>query len=131
MAVFNMHSAVLYTLKRNWDVTWFHLSQICILCGSAFLLVPRFKGFGYGLSELVALLSYAVIHIQVAALFRPSYSRAMPWIVVFTPPLFAPLVPASWIIPLWLPFVAIFLMEEPRGQVARYIGYLRKGITKA
>jgi len=129
-AVFSMHSSVLYVLKRNWSVTSFHLFHIFLFSLSAFLLVRRFDGLGYGLAEVVALLSYVLIHFQVAKLFHLSYSEAWPWVLAFTPPLFATFELGYWIVFLWLPLFFILLLPESRRQVARYFAYAMGG-TKA
>jgi PST family polysaccharide transporter len=122
--VFSMHSSALYVLRRNWSVTWFHLFHIFLLSAGAFLFVRGLNVLGYGLAEVIALLSYILIHFQVAKLFRLSYAQAIPWVLAFGPPLFATLVPNEWIIFLWLPFAAVLFFRGPRGEVAKYIRYL-------
>jgi O-antigen/teichoic acid export membrane protein len=57
-SIFNMHSSVLYVMKKNWQVTVFHLAHIGLFAGSAFLLLPQVGVSGYGLAEIVAFLGY-------------------------------------------------------------------------
>lgn len=61
-SLFNLHSSTLYVLKRNWDVTLFHMIHVLLFAGSAALLLPRFGLIGFGWAELIAIASYGVIH---------------------------------------------------------------------
>ena len=70
-AQFNMHSSVLYVLRRNAAVSWFHIVHIVLFAGAAWLLVGRFGLIGYGYAEMVALLSYPVIHYSVKRIVGP------------------------------------------------------------
>lgn len=79
-AMFNLHSSVLYMLGKNMQVTWFHVVHIILFAGSAALLVPRVGFVGYGWAEIVALLSYPVIHFFLArAVGSPSYTAPAIW----------------------------------------------------
>jgi len=79
-AVFNLHSSVLYLLQKNWEVTWFHCGHILLFAASAALLVPRVGFVGYGWAEMVALASYAIIHLFVTKeVGSPSYGMAAIW----------------------------------------------------
>lgn len=121
--VFNMHSSVLYVLKRNGDVALFHGVHLFLFSLSAFLLVPKFDILGYALAEMVALLSYFVIHLQILKFFHPSYSKAFPWMLSFIPPLFATLVQDYWVVLLWLPLLIVLLLPAPRKQAVQYLNY--------
>jgi O-antigen/teichoic acid export membrane protein len=79
-AMFNLHSSVLYMLEKNYQVTFFHTVHIILFAGSAVLLVPRIGFRGYGWAEVVALLSYPVIHAYLARqVGSPSYGPAGIW----------------------------------------------------
>ena len=80
-AMFNLHSSVLYVLQKNWEVTAFHVAHIILFAGASLLLVPRFSSIvGYGWGEVVALGSYAVIHIFVVRnISSPDYRLPMLW----------------------------------------------------
>ena len=80
-AMFNMHSSVLYVLQKNWEVTAFHVAHIILFAGASLLLVPRLSSIvGYGWGEVVALASYAVIHIFVVRnISSPDYRLPMLW----------------------------------------------------
>lgn len=79
-SIFNMHSSALYALRQNLQVVAFSATHVALLFGSAFLLVPRLGLLGYGLAELVALASYAVIHINFARVVgSPAYLLTGVW----------------------------------------------------
>ena len=80
-AMFNLHSSVLYVLRRNWEVTAFHLVHIALFAGTALLLVSRFLGVvGYGWAEVVALGSYVIIHAFVVQnIGSPDYRLPILW----------------------------------------------------
>lgn len=80
-AMFNLHSSVLYVLQKNWEVTAFHVAHIILFAGASLLLVPRLSNIvGYGWGEVVALASYAVIHIFVVRnISSPDYRLPMLW----------------------------------------------------
>jgi O-antigen/teichoic acid export membrane protein len=79
-AMFNLHSSVLYLRKENLQVTVFHIVHIVLFAGSAALLVPSLGFIGYGWAEIVALLSYPVLHSYFARqVDSPSYTVAAMW----------------------------------------------------
>lgn len=83
-AVFNMHSSALYVLRRNWEVTIFHVVHIALFAGGAFWLVPRVGLVGYGWAEVLALASYPVIHFfTVREVGSPDYRLAGLWMLAF------------------------------------------------
>lgn len=124
-AVFNMHSSVLYVLRQNRSMVLVNAVHVVLFVGGSLALVPRFGLVGYGLAEIVALGSYAVIHTRVARLFTFSYAQAIPWFVGFSIPLFAAYLPVPWRITLWAPLLLVALLPRPRRQVGEYLGYLR------
>lgn len=78
--IFNLHSSALYVLQRNLDVVVFHSVHIALFAGSAFVLVPRMGLAGYGLAEVVALASYAVVHAYfVRRIGSPAYGLVAVW----------------------------------------------------
>jgi len=73
-ALFNLHSSALYALKRNWEITLYHIIHITLYAVAAFLLIPRLGLVGYGWAELATITSYAVIHLYlVKDLNSPNY----------------------------------------------------------
>jgi PST family polysaccharide transporter len=79
-AQFNIHSSILYVLHRNWAVSWFHIVHIVLFAGAAWFAVDRFGIVGYGYAEMVALLSYPVIHRSVKKVVgSPDYGISALW----------------------------------------------------
>jgi PST family polysaccharide transporter len=67
-------------LRKNWDVSWFHIVHIVLFAGAAWICVWRWGIVGYGYGEMAALLSYAVIHRSVQkAVGSPDYGISMLW----------------------------------------------------
>lgn len=82
-SIFNLHSSVLYLLGKNLEVTWFHIAHVGLFAGSAFLLIPHLGIMGYGWAEIVALVSYIVIHIYTAKeIGSPNYTVALGWFTI-------------------------------------------------
>lgn len=126
-AVFNMHSSVLYVLKRNWDVTLFHIGHILIFATGALIFVSEFGLVGYGYAEALSILGYFIIHHRLGITLQPSYRLAALWLAVFVPPLFTLISAPVFALLLWLPFVLVFFLKEPRQQLFSYLSYLRRG----
>jgi O-antigen/teichoic acid export membrane protein len=79
-AQFNIHSSILYVLHRNWAVSWFHIVHIVLFAGGAWIAVDRWGIVGYGYAEMLALLSYPVIHRSVRdAVGSPLYGISALW----------------------------------------------------
>lgn len=79
-AQFNIHSSILYVLRRNWAVSWFHVVHIVLFAGAAWFAVERWGIVGYGYAEIVALLGYPVIHRFVRqAVGSPDYGLSALW----------------------------------------------------
>ncbi len=79
-AMFNLHSSVLYLLRKNMRVTYFHLVHVGVLATAALVLVPRFGYIGYGLAEIAALSSYFVVHVSIRhEIGSLNYATAMLW----------------------------------------------------
>ncbi len=88
-AMFNMHCSVLFVLKKNWEVTVFHITHILLFSGASFVLVPMLGIKGYGLAEICALVSYATIHLfLVRQVGCPDYKLSIVWWVAFSTSLF-------------------------------------------
>lgn len=119
-AVFNMHSSLLYVLRRNWEVSLFHLAHIILFAGGALLLIPRYGLSGYGLAEVIGILSYLVIHFLVGRIIRPSYLKVVPLLIAFIPPLFITILnlPAGFF--LLLPLVVVLSICGSGSKVIEY-----------
>lgn len=122
-AMFNLHSSVLYVLQKNWEVTAFHVAHIILFAGASLLLVPRLSSIvGYGWGEVVALGSYAVIHIFVVHnISSPDYRLPILWWSASAAALFV--YQLGW----WsaLGLVVIALLPSTHQQIGYYIKSLR------
>ncbi len=79
-AQFNIHSSILYVLRRNWAVSWFHVVHIALFAGAGWFAVEYCGIVGYGYAEMVALLSYPFIHRSVRqAVGSPDYGISALW----------------------------------------------------
>jgi O-antigen/teichoic acid export membrane protein len=124
-AIFNMPTSVLYVQGRNWNVAVANIVHIVLFAGGSLILVPRLGLLGYGLGEVIALASYAVIHAQVTKLFSFSYGRSLPWLLGFAPAFFAPFLTYPWFFMLWFFAVTVLLLPKQRRQIKEYMGYFR------
>ena len=121
-SLFAMHSSVLYVLKRNWEVTVFHLIYMVFFAGAAFILVPRLGLVGYGWAEVLALGNYGVIHIYVMRnIGSPDYRLAGLWCIAFGAALFV--YQLGWWVALGL--VVIALLPQTKQTILSYIKSLR------
>ncbi len=79
-AQFNIHVSVLFVLHRNWAVFLCHVVHILLFAGAAWVLVNRCGIAGYGYAEIVALLSYPVLHRSLRRVMgAPGYGIAALW----------------------------------------------------
>ncbi len=119
-AIFNMHASQLYLRRQSLDVGLFHLVHVLSFAGGAFLLIRGYGLIGYGLGEMVALASYALLHWRVLAFVRPRYGRVAPWLLACIPPLFVPFFDDSIRLLLWLPLLVLLLLPWSRRQIYGY-----------
>lgn len=77
---FQMESSALYVVKQIARVGLFNIVHIVLFAGSALVLVPRFGAIGYGWGEMIALLGYGVLHVQMArSIGVPEYGLVGLW----------------------------------------------------
>lgn len=124
--IFNMHSSVLYVLKRNWDVTFFHIGHVLLFVGGAIMFVPTLGGIGYGLAEVLALIAYIIIHNRILPFLTPSYKKVSLLLIGFVPALFFVLVPFPWGIPLLIPLGLLFFNRPFRQELVGLLSYFKK-----
>ena len=81
-SMFNLHASVLYLLRRNMQVTWFHATHVAVFISSCLILVPRHGIVGYGIASLIAILPYVLLHRAIAiSVGEPNYAAAAIWFV--------------------------------------------------
>lgn len=87
-AIFDLHASTLYAAGHNRDVAISNLSYVVILWLSCLLLLPIIGLWGYGISELVALPCFFLIHRYfVRFCGQPNYRPAYLLILAAAPPL--------------------------------------------
>lgn len=84
--VFNIHISALYAAAHNWDVSRFHFLYVGLFWLAISILLPQFGIWGYGMSEVLVLLSYISIHESLKRLCgSPDYRDEM-WLLLATVP---------------------------------------------
>lgn len=127
-SVFSMETSVLYVVGRGRSVVPVHALHLALFAGGAAFCVPRFGVVGFGYGELIALVAYALLDRAVRRQFDVSYAEALPWVVAFTPPLFALYLPPKAVPLLWLPLLLIALRNDQRSQLRSYFSYIRRPV---
>jgi O-antigen/teichoic acid export membrane protein len=122
-AVFTMQASVLYVVARGRSVIPVNALHIALFAGGAVICVRSFGFVGYGFAELIALAGYLLLDHQTRKVFPVSYADALPWVLAFTPPLFALYLPALLVPALWAPLVVIGLHPRQRRQIRGYLSY--------
>jgi len=123
-ALFNLHSATLYVLKRNWEVTLFHFAHIALFAGGAYFLVPQWGIIGYGAAEVLAILSYIVIHAYIVRyLEAPDYRLAGIWWVGMSLPLFWQQL-GAWT---FVSLPAVLLSPGTLSEIRRFLANFKRG----
>ena len=88
-AQFNMHASALYVLNRNLDVFLFNLANVSLFALASWLAVPKLGIVGYGLAEVLAFVSYLILHLSVSKrLGSPRYGLVAIWFSAVTLGLF-------------------------------------------
>lgn len=95
-AVFSLQCSALFAKGFNHDVNKFHIVNIIILLGASFLMVPYWGVWGYCVAELIALVSYFVLHLEVMRnLGKPTYGKVFIVLAAVTIALF---------VAIWIPY---------------------------
>ncbi|WP_040695214.1 oligosaccharide flippase family protein [Nodosilinea nodulosa] len=89
-ALFDLHASVLYTVGNNRQVAIGNFWYVGVLWLSCLLLLPVAGLWGYGLSEILALPAFWVMHKSFKYFFgSPSYKDAALLVLAAIPPLVA------------------------------------------
>jgi PST family polysaccharide transporter len=108
-----------------------HALHLALFAGGAAICVQRFGVVGFGYGELIALAAYVFLDRAVRQLFAVSYAETVPWMIAFTPPLFALYLPPAAVPLLWLPLLAVALRATQRDQLRSYLSYVRRRSSTA
>ncbi|WP_082487313.1 oligosaccharide flippase family protein [Methylobacterium sp. Leaf89] len=80
MAPFNMHTATLSVLNRNWPLAGYHVVHVALFAGVAAIAVPLYGLRGYGFGEVATLPAYAILHLILArTVGTPDYRLTALW----------------------------------------------------
>lgn len=80
IATFNMHSAALPLLNRNWLLVAFLTANTLVLACAAWFFAPIFGIVGYGYAEIAALPAYWLLHHFLSRLqIDPNYFPTAIW----------------------------------------------------
>jgi O-antigen/teichoic acid export membrane protein len=122
-ALFNLHSSVLYVLKKPWDVTVFHAAYVAVYAALALLLVPQFQYVGYGIAAACAIVTYWIIHLAlVRAIGSPNYRLALVWWAGFGVALFQATL--GWWVAIGL--LGVLLLPQTRQRILGYFYSVRR-----
>jgi PST family polysaccharide transporter len=99
-ATVSLHSSVLFTLGKLWQIAVTRIAHVVLFAGSALVLVPRLGLKGYGWADMVALPSYVLLLIWVwAYVGKPISAETLVWLACWILALFAwQLGPWAWAI---------------------------------
>ncbi|PSB15597.1 hypothetical protein C7B65_23995 [Phormidesmis priestleyi ULC007] len=80
--IFELHASTLYVTGHNGEVAQRNAWYVGILWAATLILLPSMGLWGYGLSEVIALPSFYLIHRSIAKMFgSPDYREAF-WITL-------------------------------------------------
>ncbi|MEM9117866.1 MAG: oligosaccharide flippase family protein [Cyanobacteria bacterium P01_F01_bin.56] len=105
-ALFDLHASVLYAADHNREVAKVNFGYVGLLWLTGLILLPSAGLWGYGVSELLALPSFWLIHHSFRKFCgAPQYQEAL-WLVAAAVP---PLLAGIWMTP--IPAFSIFLLS--------------------
>jgi len=117
-SLFNLHCSVMYVLQKNWEVTFFHLANVAVFLVASLVLLPRLGLVGYGWAELIAFVSYGIIHRYSARnVGNFDYSLPILWWAAFGAALFV------WQVGWWMAagLVVAILIPSTHHKVQSYV----------
>jgi PST family polysaccharide transporter len=120
--IFSLHASSLYVIRRNWDVALFHIVHMALFAGAAYCLISTVGLKGYGLAEIVALPSYAVLNANVRrAIGAISYRHVLPWYGLFVLSL------SLYSAGLWICAIPLLALAWPptRQRLRGYLAFLK------
>ncbi len=130
-SMFNLHASVLYLLRRNMQVTWFHAAHVAVFFTSCLILVPKFGIVGYGIASLIAVLPYALLHRAVAlSVGGPNYGAATMWFFAASLTVLGSSSSSHIRIFLVALLVVPLLLPRERAHLADYMRLLTGGLRK-
>ena len=128
-AFFGVHASILYVKNRSGLVMRAYGLYVSLFFLTAIFTIPNFGIWGYGISEILSLPAYLLLHSSVRNEVAFSYRRALPWLIAFIPLLFYPNIGWPFGIGLLLPAAIAISIPSVRSQVTEYASYIRPGLV--
>jgi len=124
---FSLHSALLWVLRRIWEVALFRLVHLVLLAVSALLLVPPLGLIGYGYAELLALPAWILLLIFFKVhVGKPVSAQATVWFTAWAVPVIGwPL--GLWV---WMSVVLPLTWSVTRGELLQAIAMVLKEMRR-
>ncbi len=116
-SMFSMHSSALYTIGKNKEVAIFHAVHIILFAGGSFVFVQFLDLIGYGFGEVLAFISYVLIHFFLTKnLGKIDYSIPFLWFISLSLPLFQ----ENFGNLIYLSILLIFVFPKSRKELVKY-----------
>ncbi|OXS61629.1 hypothetical protein B1A99_03155 [Cohnella sp. CIP 111063] len=107
IAIFSMPINMLYVRGANWEVSKFSFAYVGLFTLTALLALPVFGIYGYAAGEIVALLSYFLIHAEIRRSYTLQYRLPLICMATCIPVVFLPVLPLKWALLVLIPSAAI------------------------
>jgi PST family polysaccharide transporter len=120
-----MLATALYAFGRNGAITVSNGLRVAIQAGVCALTVDRFGIKAFGIGEIAGIAALVVLDWALRQELTYNYSRAIPWLLAFLPPLCAPALPAPWRPLTFASVVVVLAMPAPRRQLQGYLDLAR------
>lgn len=122
-ALFNLHSSVLYVLKKSTAVTLFHAAYVGVFGLVAFLLVPSMHQVGYGIAGVSAIFTYIIMHLSLTrSVGSPDYRLPLIWWGGFSIALFQSYL--GWSVAIVL--AVVLLIPSTRQRIQGYVASIKE-----
>ena len=95
-SIYNLQSAALFVIGRQWIVLRAFALHVALLVIGALLLVPQFGLIGYGVSDLIACAAYPLLQIGTSRAIGSISHTLWVWVLAFSAPLFFPYATGAW-----------------------------------
>jgi O-antigen/teichoic acid export membrane protein len=127
-AMFDLHSGALYAVNRNAEVTKAYVAYITLLWMGCALLLPSFGLWGYGLAELLTILSSLLLHLALSKIYGEVQYTAALWLTLAAMlPILGSLISATVGMALFLlSYGLVLLVPDVRAVPLELVGVLQK-----
>jgi O-antigen/teichoic acid export membrane protein len=121
VAVFLIPQAILSAKGKTGALVIKQATGVIVLALVALWLVPKFGVTGFGLAMVAMVAPSAIIHVAARRVVLFRYTRTVPWLVAFCPPLFFALPPWPWRLFLLVPVALVVIVPSMRRDLGEYI----------